>query len=98
MRTLIAAAAAALLAGCAGAPVGWGGTHEVLFSTPEVIKVQWDRTLFYDEQAVELATKHCGSRSIELIDASSSASSMGLVRSKTWRCVSSPAAAAPPSR
>ena len=79
--------AAAALVGCAGAPVGWGGTDEVLFSNANTIKIQWDSTTTNEDAVRAKAVAHCGGRELEVIDASSDAASFGLIKSKTWRCI-----------
>lgn len=86
---LVVAAALTLgaLAGCAsGPPVGWGGADEVLFSSTDVIKIQWDNLITNEEAVRQKASAHCGGGRVEVIDASSDTRTFGLVRSKTWRC------------
>lgn len=79
--------AATALAGCAGAPVGWGGTDEVLFSNADTIKIQWDSLTTSDAAVEAKARSHCRGDA-QVVDASADALTMGLVRSKTWRCTS----------
>lgn len=75
------------VAGCAGAPVGWGGTDEVLFSSADTIKLQWDSLTTTEDAVRQKAVVHCSGRGVEVVDAGSDSSTLGLVRSKTWRCV-----------
>jgi len=78
-----------LFCGCAGAPVGWGGTDEVVFSDRDTIKIQWDNVTT-SEATVQLKAKdHCAksARTTQVIDASSDAFTFGLIRSRTWKCV-----------
>lgn len=88
MKFAAAAFAALVLTGCAGASyVGWGQADEILFTTPDTIKIQWDNLLTNEAAVTAKAKAHCGNRQPEVIDASSDAATMGMVRSKTWRCV-----------
>lgn len=83
-----AAAASITLAGCAGASyVGWGQADEVLFSTADTIKIQWDNLLTNEAAVTAKAQAHCGDRQLQVVDASSDVASFGMVRSRTWRCV-----------
>lgn len=93
MRLLAIAAGLGMLAGCAGAPVGFGGTDEVLFSTADTIKIQWDSLTTTEAAVAAKASAHCGGRPIQVIDAGSSAITAGLIKYKTWRCA--PAAPGP---
>jgi len=83
------------ISGCAGAPVGWGGTDEVLFANADTIKIQWDNLTTNEEAARIKAIAHCGGRGVALVDANSDTGTLGLIRSRTWRCTGSlPAPAA----
>lgn len=86
-----------LLNGCAGAPVGWGGTDEIVFVDRDTIKIQWDNLTTSEDVVRQKAVAHCAktNRGITLVDASSDAFTFGLVRSRTWRCTGE--AASPPS-
>ncbi|MCB1784491.1 MAG: hypothetical protein KDI13_10925 [Alphaproteobacteria bacterium] len=48
-----------LLAACAGAPVGWGGSHSVSLENPETITITYDPLLSSEQKADEIATQHC---------------------------------------
>lgn len=78
---------AALLAGCGSKPIT---AHEVLFSSADTIKVQWDEILSSEENARAIAQQHCGTRAMEVIDAGADAALFGMVKTKTWRCIESP--------
>ena len=84
MKVLFLLLAGAALAGCGSKPIA---AHEVLFSNAGTIKVQWDEILSSEENARGIAQQHCGSRPMEVIDASSDAALFGMVKSKTWRCL-----------
>lgn len=81
--------ASVLLSGCAGAPVGWGGTDEVVYADKDAIKIQWDNTTTSEEKVRNKAIAHCAntSRGIQLADATSDTRTFGLIRSRTWKCV-----------
>ena len=76
------------LCSCAGGPVGWGGTDEVLFADKDTIKIQWDNLATNEDAVRDKAIAHCAktNRGVQTIDASSDSISFGLIRSKTWRC------------
>jgi hypothetical protein len=80
-----------LLVSCAGAPVGYGGTTEVVFADRDTIKVQWDNVTSSEDAARSIAIKHCmqSQRSVQLVDGTSDPMTLGLIRSRTWKCVKS---------
>lgn len=73
-----------LLTGCAGAPVGWGGTNKVLFSNADTIMIEWDTLTSNEEAARNRALAHCGGRELTLI--ASDSRTLGLIPSRTWKC------------
>lgn len=79
---------AAASCGCAGAPVGWGGTDEVLFQTPDTIKIQWDGLTTSEAAVAQKANAHCAAthRTAVVVDASSDPLTFGVIKSRTWRC------------
>lgn len=85
MKFVAAVGTLLLIGGCASKPIT---AQEVLFSNADTIKVQWDEILSSAASAEAIAREHCGSRDIELVDASSDAAVYGLVKTRTWRCVS----------
>jgi hypothetical protein len=58
-NTIIALAGVVVLAACAGAPVGWGGTHEVVMANEKAITVLYDPFLGGHDDAYRIATEHC---------------------------------------
>ncbi len=48
-----------LLAGCAGAPVGWGGTHEVTLANERAISIVYDPMMGGYGAANRAASEHC---------------------------------------
>jgi hypothetical protein len=76
------------LCGCAGAPVGWGGTDEVVFVDKDTIKIQWDNLTTNEDAVRQQAIAHCAktNRGVQIVDATSDAATLGLVRSRTWKC------------
>lgn len=89
LRRLMPLAMLVSLFGCAGGPVGWGGTDEVLFADNETIKIQWDNLTTSEGAVRQKAIQHCArtARSIQLIDASSDTWTLGMIRSRTWKCI-----------
>lgn len=47
------------LAACAGAPVGWGGTHEVTLANERAISIVYDPMMGGYAAANKAATEHC---------------------------------------
>lgn len=47
------------LAGCAGAPVGWGGTHQVTLANEQAISIVYDPLMGGYGYANAEATAHC---------------------------------------
>lgn len=87
-RFLLAFVAIAFIAGCAGAPVGYGGTTAVVFADKDMIKVQWDNMVSNEDAARTIALNHCAAtkRGVQMVDGSSDPMTMGLVRTRTWKC------------
>ena len=80
--------ALALLGGCAA----YIPADKVLFSTPDKIKIQWDDFRTTEDAVRAKAQAHCGSRTIEVIDAGQmGTASVSAEKWRTWRCVSAPA-------
>jgi len=48
-----------LLTSCAGAPVGWGGTHQVTLANPQAISIVYDPLVGGYAAANREATMHC---------------------------------------
>jgi hypothetical protein len=58
---LVSLALAMTLLGCAGGPVGWGGTHEVLQSNDKFVTYRYDPIVGGRSAAENAATAHCSS-------------------------------------
>lgn len=58
-NTLIFVSLIFLLAGCAGAPVGWGGTHRVSLANERAISILYDPLVGGGSEANQAATQHC---------------------------------------
>ena len=76
------------LISCAGAPVGWGGTHKVLHKDNDVITIQYDSLVQSYDDILAVASTHCNQFSKRPIVANvnESSSSMGLVKTYTFKC------------
>lgn len=83
--------AVAGLAGCTipkeDLPAGWVTPDKVVFASPDRIKIEWDNWQTTEAAVRQKAVAHCGGREVEEIDASKDAATLGVLRSKTWRCV-----------
>ena len=58
-RTLFAILLSLMMAGCVGAPVGWGGTHEVMLSNEKSITFIYDKLVGGYYAIMTDATEHC---------------------------------------
>ena len=47
------------LTGCAGAPVGWGGSHESILANDKSVTYVYDRLMGGHKKIMSDATKHC---------------------------------------
>ena len=58
-RTLFAILLSLMTAGCVGAPVGWGGTHEVMLANEKSITFIYDKFVGGYYAIMNDATEHC---------------------------------------
>jgi len=58
-RTLFAILLSLMTAGCVGAPVGWGGTHEVMLANEKSITFIYDKLVGGYYAIMTDATEHC---------------------------------------
>jgi len=58
-RTLFAILLSLMLVGCAGAPVGWGGSHEIILANQKSVTFRYDPFLVNYTGMMADATKHC---------------------------------------
>jgi hypothetical protein len=59
-RLLVYAFPLTFLVGCAGGPVGWGGTHEVLQANDKFVTYRYDPLVGGRSSAANAAAAHCG--------------------------------------
>jgi len=59
-KILIYALPLTLLVGCAGGPVGWGGTHEALQANDKFVTYRYDPLVGGRSSAANAAAAHCG--------------------------------------
>ena len=55
------------LSGCAGAPVGWGGTHQVTLANKKAISIVYDPLVGGYAAANKEATAHCQKYSLDAV-------------------------------
>ena len=48
-----------ILQGCQGAPVGWGGTYDILQANPKSITIRFDPMVGASNKIWAPATEHC---------------------------------------
>lgn len=73
-----------LLAGCAGAPVGWGGKYEIIQSNSESITIKYD-TLLGMNAIYEPATDHCKKFDKEPVPTTKTSQMLGIAV-QTFEC------------
>lgn len=78
-----------LLAGCAGGPVGWGGTHTVLHKDEKIITIQYDGLTESLADVKQVARSHCAQydAGIKVQNVAASSSSLNIVKTYTFECV-----------
>lgn len=89
--TLIVTVCGSALAGCAGAPVGWGGTHEVLHRDASKITIQYDGLVESLENVAAVARNHCNSYGKQAVVSNvlKDSATFGIIRTYTYDCVGS---------
>jgi len=50
---------ACFIAGCASAPVGWGGTHQIVSANPAAVTIKYDALVGGMDEAMNEAQGHC---------------------------------------
>ena len=73
-----------LVAGCASAPVGFGGTHKVTLANEEAITVEYDPLLGGYSKAVAAATAHCEGHGKSAVP--TQRDDHGAIRHQTFEC------------
>tara|TARA_R110002124_G_scaffold149220_1_gene315074 strand:+ start:221794 stop:222048 length:255 start_codon:yes stop_codon:yes gene_type:complete len=48
------------LSACANAPVGWGGSHDIVLANEKAITIAYDPIMGGYSKAMQAATEHCG--------------------------------------
>jgi hypothetical protein len=90
MRKLYPVLLAAVLAGCAGTPMGQGGRPEVLFASNDMIRIRWDPQLTKQSDVRSVAMAFCGGRKVDELSSSLEAGASGGLQAKTWQCEAFP--------
>lgn len=80
------------LAGCAGGPVGYGGSNKVLHKDEKIITIQYDALVESYRDVAQIAANHCAQydAGIKVQNVQSSSSSFGLVKTYTFECEREP--------
>jgi hypothetical protein len=60
-KVLLAILLSLIVVGCAGAPVGWGGSHEIILANQKSVTFRYDPILVRYTDMMADATKHCSS-------------------------------------
>jgi hypothetical protein len=77
----------ALLSGCAGAPVGWGGSYEVLLKSEKAITIEYDELVSSYKEVGVVAQAHCKSHGKVAVPAGETTTRVsGLIKTHTFRC------------
>ena len=88
MKAAIIVMLALGITGCAGAPVGWGGTHKVLHRDENIITITYDLTLESFDDVMAIANAHCHqfSKTPFIANVYEDPLTMGLIKTYTFRC------------
>ncbi len=85
MKYLIATSLSiAVLSGCAGGPVGWGGTHEVLGANDKVVTYRYDPLVGGRSSAANAASAHCSGYGKTAIP--TMRGNEGIIQIQTYEC------------
>lgn len=77
----------AFLSGCAGAPVGWGGSFEVLLKNEKAITIEYDELVSSYKEIGAVAQAHCEKYGKVAIPAGETTTRIsGLVKTHTFKC------------
>jgi hypothetical protein len=77
----------ALFSGCAGAPVGWGGSYEVVLKSEKAITIEYDELVSSYKEIGVVAQAHCKSYGKVAVPAGETTTRVsGLIKTHTFRC------------
>jgi len=77
----------ALFSGCAGAPVGWGGSYEVLLKSEKAITIEYDELVSSYKAIGVVAQAHCERYGKVAVPAGETTTRVsGLIKTHTFRC------------
>lgn len=80
---IFAIAVAAALSGCATSDLHRPAV-QVLFTTPDSIKLEWDEYRFTEQEAQAQAVAYCKGRNVQIVDSGRTLSPK--LQNRTWRC------------
>ncbi len=87
MKSLMLMLLVLLLSGCAGGPVGWGGTYEVLYSNEKVITIEYDELVSSYKEIITVANDHCVQYGKVAVPAGENTTRVsGLIKTHTFKC------------
>jgi len=80
-------AAAIIISGCSGAPVGWGGTYEVIRKSENSISIKYDNYTESFEDIYFVALDHCAQYGKEAVPSEKvSDDALGAIRIHYFKC------------
>lgn len=89
----------AALSGCAGMPVGWGGTHKVTHKDASSISIQYDGMTESADDVRLVAEKHCAifGKNAKVSSIVDDPSTLGIIKTYAYQCISSGATTSEPN-
>lgn len=77
--------------GCAGMPVGWGGTHKVTHKDATSISIKYDGITESAEDVRLIAEKHCAifGKNAKVSSVVEDPSTLGIIKTYVYQCISS---------
>jgi hypothetical protein len=83
-RQALTVSACVAMLGCAGAPVGWGGTHRTVQANEVSVTYLYDRAVGGLDAVMRAATDHCGQYDKSPVPTVSSR--QGVLYTQTFEC------------
>jgi hypothetical protein len=85
--------------GCAGMPVGWGGTHKVTHKDASSISIQYDGITESADDVRLIAEKHCAifGKNAKVSSIVEDPSTLGIIKTYVYQCISSGATTSEPN-
>ncbi len=87
-KSIVIGVALITLTGCAGGPVGFGGTHDISYKDRDKITITYDSLLESYNDVYDIAKRHCQSfnRGVRISNLIKDPATLGLIKTYTFSC------------